>query len=244
MSNAVSDPPAVSKHPGSSDRGGASAETGGHHGAHPSFVAHHFESAAQQFSTAKLGMWVFLAQEVLFFSGLFVAYGVFRSWYPEAFSAGSHQLDRVMGASNTIVLLFSSLTAAMAVRSAQLGKRQQTSIFLMTTIVCACIFLVVKYFEYSHKFHEGLLPGASFAPHHVANPPDMMYVFFSIYFLTTGVHAVHVIVGIGVLLWILLRNARGEFSAEFYTPVDLAALYWHLVDLVWIYLFPLLYLID
>lgn len=219
----------------------------GHHG--PVWLAHHFDTPAQQFDAAKLGMWVFLAQELLFFSGLFVAYGVYRSWYPEMFRAASHQLDKIMGGTNTVVLLFSSFTAAMAVRSSQLGKRKATGNFLLITIVCACVFLVIKYFEYAHKFHAGLLPGRFYHPHldHLVpgSPPlpPNTGSFFSIYFMMTGVHGVHVIVGIGVLIWIWLRNNRGDFSKEFFTPVDIAALYWHLVDLVWIYLFPLLYLI-
>lgn len=216
---------------------------------HPPWLAHHFDTPVQQFDTAKLGMWVFLVQELLFFSGLFVAYGVYRSWYPEMFKAASHQLDKIMGATNTVVLLFSSFTAAMAVRSSQLGKRKETGNFILVTIACACVFLVVKYFEYAHKFHAGLLPGRYFHPHleHLAagSPPlpANTGAFFSLYFMMTGVHGVHVLVGIGVLIWIWIRNNRGEFSKEFFTPVDIAALYWHLVDLVWIYLFPLLYLI-
>jgi cytochrome c oxidase subunit 3 len=219
----------------------------GHHG--PKWLQHHFDTPAQQFDAAKLGMWAFLAQEVLFFSGLFVSYGVYRSWYPEMFKAASYQLNTWMGAGNTIVLLFSSFTAAMAVRSTQVGDRKGTSRFLIITIACACMFLVIKYFEYSHKFHAGLLPGRFFHPHleHlVAGSPPLppnTGTFFSIYFMMTGVHGVHVAVGIGVLIWILMRNMRGDFSKEFFTPVDISALYWHLVDLVWIYLFPLLYLI-
>lgn len=247
---------------GHSEKGGESGHghDGGHddHGHHgPAFLAHHFDTPVQQFDTAKLGMWAFLAQELLFFSGVFVAYGIFRSWYPEMFSAASHQLDRVMGGLNTIVLLFSSWTAAMAVRSSQLGKKNQTSTYIVITIVCAFIFLVVKYFEYGHKFHLGLLPGKFFgtpaegifgpipAGHgHLPDLPEKSHIFFSLYFVMTGIHAVHVIVGIGVFVWILLRNMKGEFSKEFWTPVDISALYWHLVDLIWIYLFPLLYLID
>ncbi len=217
------------------------------HDAHPKFLQHHFDTPAQQFDAAKLGMWLFLAQEVLFFSGLFVAYFVFRSWHPEAFSAGSQLLDPVMGTTNTAVLLFSSLTAALAVRSAQLNQRNQTSLFLIITIVCACVFMVVKYFEYTHKFHMGLFPGKAFHPQHlpkgIALPPDAS-VFFSIYFMMTGLHGLHVVIGIGIMIWILIRNMRGEFSYRYFTPVDIAALYWHLVDLIWIYLFPLLYLMD
>ncbi|MEO6574807.1 MAG: cytochrome c oxidase subunit 3, partial [Polyangiaceae bacterium] len=170
----------------------------GDHGAHPKFLQHHFDTPAQQFSAAKLGMWIFLGQELLFFSGLFVAYGIFRNWYPEAFSAGSHQLDKTMGALNTIVLLFSSLTAALAVRSAQLGHKKMTSRLLLITIACAITFLVVKYFEYAHKFHSGLLPGPYFHPHHLEHGgvlPEKSSIFFSIYFMMTGVHAVHIIVG-------------------------------------------------
>lgn len=218
----------------------------GHHG--PKWLQHHFDTPAQQFDAAKLGMWVFLIQELLFFSGLFVAYGVFRQWYPHMFQAGSHQLDKIMGGGNTVVLLFSSLTAALAVRSAQLGDKKNTSRFLIITMLCACAFLVIKAFEYRHKFHAGLLPGPYFAPvaselHPGIALPSNSHIFYSIYFMTTGVHALHVIIGIGVLFWIWRRNERGDFSKEYFTAVDLAALYWHLVDLVWIYLFPLLYLV-
>lgn len=220
---------------------------GGTHG--PSFLQHHFDTPVQQFDAVKIGMWLFLAQEVLFFSGLFVAYGIFRVWYPEAFSVGSHLLDWRMGGLNTLVLLFSSLTAAMAVRSAQVGEQRKTSVYLLITIVCACIFMVVKYFEYAHKIHDGLLPGEYFRtpthlPHGLSVVPFHVRSFFGIYFVMTGVHGLHVLVGIGVLLWLLVRNERGDFSPKYYTPIDMAALYWHLVDLIWIYLFPLLYLID
>lgn len=219
----------------------------GHHG--PAWLAHHFDTPSQQFDAAKLGMWAFLAQELLFFSGLFVAYGVYRSWYPEMFRAASHQLNKEMGAINTVVLLFSSLTIALAVRYAQVGNKKATGRMILTTIACACAFLVIKFFEYKHKFEGGLLPGRFFHPHaeHLVHGapalPDNTGSFFGIYFMMTGVYGIHVVVGIGVLVWIWLRNARGEFSKEFFTPVDIVALYWHLVDLVWIYLFPLLYLI-
>jgi cytochrome c oxidase subunit 3 len=219
----------------------------GHHG--PAWLAHHFDTPAQQFDAAKLGMWAFLAQELLFFSGVFVAYGIYRSWYPEMFSAAAHMLNRPLGALNTIVLLFSSLTAALAVRSSQRGDRKATSALLVVTILCACTFLVVKYFEYSHKIHAGLLPYTWYDPEKILHHehvvlPENSHIFFGIYFSMTGLHGLHVVVGIGILLWILIRNQRGEFSKEFFTPVDISALYWHLVDLIWIYLFPLLYLID
>jgi cytochrome c oxidase subunit 3 len=226
------------------------------HGHGPKWLAHHFDTPIQQFDTAKLGMWAFLAQELLFFSGLFVAYGVFRSWYPEMFVEASSHLSRPMGATNTIVLLFSSFTAAMAVRSAQMSKKVATRHYLLITIVCAFIFLFIKYLEYGHKFHDGLLPGHFFghqyggifgaipADAEVPELPNNAHIFFSIYFVLTGIHGIHVAIGIGVLIWIMIRNERNEFSKEYFTAVDLAALYWHLVDLIWIYLFPLLYLID
>lgn len=225
------------------------------HGKWGSWLQHHFEEPVQQFEAAKLGMWLFLAQEVLFFSGLFVAYGVYRVAYPEAFQAGSAQLDWQIGFFNTCVLLVSSFTAAMAVRSAQLDERGKTTAYLAVTIVCAFIFLGVKYIEYTAKFEHGLLPGNHFHPHmehihpwiegatSVTQLPVKTHVFFGIYFCLTGLHGIHVAIGIGVLLWILIRNVRGEFNKDYWTPVDLVALYWHLVDLVWIYLFPLLYLI-
>jgi cytochrome c oxidase subunit 3 len=236
----------------------------GHHDDHhgPSFLAHHFDTPLQQFDAAKIGMWIFLAQEVLFFSGLFVGYGVFRSWYPEAWSVGSHLLDWRMGALNTCVLLFSSFTAAQAVRYAQLGERGKVQINLLITLLCAAAFMVVKYLEYSHKFHVGFFPGKFFAPNEhglaeiaeKASPlvshygtgtaPFHLRSFFGLYFVMTGLHGIHVLIGMGIIGWVMARNARGEFSKEFWTPVDLVALYWHIVDLVWIFLFPLLYLID
>jgi cytochrome c oxidase subunit 3 len=236
----------------------------GHHDDHhgPSYLAHHFDTPLQQFDAAKLGMWLFLAQEILFFSGLFVGYGVFRSWYPEAWSVGSHLLDWRMGALNTCVLLLSSFTAAQAVRYAQLGDRGKVQINLLITLLCAGGFMVVKYLEYTHKFHVGFFPGQYFAPNehgleeiaHAASPlvshhghggvPYHLRSFFGLYFVMTGLHGIHVLIGMGVIAWIMVRNARGEFSKDFFTPVDLVALYWHLVDLIWIFLFPLLYLID
>ena len=231
---------------------------GEHHGDHPKWLQHHWDTPAQQFDAAKIGMWAFLGQELLFFSGLFVAYAIYRTWYGEAFAAGSHELNRQMGAINTCVLLFSSLTAALSVRSSQLGKKNETTIWILLTIACAFGFLFIKYFEYEAKFHHGLLPGSffgtprdmlSFQPlvgaHSVATElPDHTHAFFSLYFVMTGLHAIHVIIGIGIWVWILRRNLRGDFSKRYFTPVDITALYWHLVDLVWIYLFPLLYLID
>lgn len=213
-----------------------------HHGhAHNENLQHHFASLDQQFDAAKLGMWVFLATEILMFGGLFVAYAVFFSMYPEAFHAGHHHLNVPLGIVNTTVLIFSSLTMALGVNAAQTGKQQRLVLCLAITIACALTFLCVKYFEYSHKFHEGLLPG-KFYTYHEQVPHIGTY--FGLYFLMTGLHGIHVTVGVFILSWLLVKSIQGKFSKEWYTPVEMTGLYWHLVDLVWIYLFPLLYLVK
>ncbi len=206
-------------------------------------VAHHFDTADQQFESNRMGVWLFLVTEILFFGGLFCAFAVFRTWYLPGFVEAHHHLDKIMGAINTVVLITSSLTMALAVRGAQTAKKGATTALLALTILCALIFLVVKYFEYSHKFHEGLLPGAAFHAegfHHAKQAS----IFFAVYFMMTGVHGLHVVIGIGLITWILIRNHKGHFSGRYYSPVENVGLYWHLVDLVWIYLFPLLYLVG
>ena len=209
----------------------------------PNFhVGHHWDSADTQFDAARMGIWLFLTTEILFFGGMFCAFFVFRSWYFESFVEAHKHLDWIMGGVNTIVLIFSSLTMALAVRAAQTNQKEKTVRLLAVTILCACIFLVVKYFEYSHKIHEGLLPGGLFAAEgFTSSHPG---IFFSVYFMMTGVHGLHVIIGIGLILWILIRARNGEFSQRYYAPVEGVGLYWHLVDLIWIYLFPLLYLVG
>jgi cytochrome c oxidase subunit 3 len=214
-----------------------------HEHGHSPFLQHHFYTMSQQASSAKLGMWLFLAQEVLFFSALFTAYFVFRSLYPETYEAAHYQLNATLGGVNTIVLLTSSLTMALAVRAAQTNNQKWTVINLSLTIAFAFAFLVVKYFEYSHKIHLGLLPGAAYS---YAGPaiPGAPQLFFALYFCMTGLHGIHVVAGIFVLSWILWRSAKGHFNSEYFTPVENVGLYWHLVDLVWIFLFPLLYLVK
>lgn len=207
---------------------------------HPSFLQHHYNTAQQQQSAAKLGMWLFLAQEILFFGGLFMAYAAYRYFYPETFMDAHSKLSIPMGATNTLVLLTSSLTMALGVRAAQTNNKKQLIFQLTNTIFLACVFLVIKYFEYSHKFHEGLLPGKFFFGEGMQGMP---HVFFGIYFVMTALHGLHVLVGIGVIGWILMRGMKGEFSSQYYTPVENVGLYWHLVDIVWIFLFPLLYLV-
>jgi cytochrome c oxidase subunit 3 len=205
-------------------------------------VPHHFDSAEQAYESSKTGIWLFLATEILMFGGLFVAYIMYRALYPATFHECSHYLNRVLGSINTVVLICSSFTMAMSVQMVQQNRRKVAVGLLLITILCALTFMVIKYFEYSHKIHEGLLPGAHFNFAEIKAPKADL--FFSLYFMMTGLHGIHVLVGIGIITWVLIRTAQGKFSKEYYTPVDLTGLYWHLVDLIWIYLFPLLYLIS
>ena len=273
--------------------------SGGHdhadaeHAANP-FLAHHFDTPKHQFDSGKLGIWIFLITEILFFGGLFCAYAIYRSLHPDIFVYAHYYLDTFWGALNTGVLILSSLTAAWAVRNAQLGEQKKLIFNIIATMALAFCFLGVKYVEYSHKFHEGTLPGRYFNPthevwelesyqkahgqhgsgnaaeghaaagHEAAEPaghatasgeakqpppgapvrPRNVGVFFSIYFCMTGLHGIHVVAGIITWGWLLRRAVRGEFGPAHFGAVDYAALYWHLVDLIWIYLFPLLYLIH
>jgi cytochrome c oxidase subunit III len=209
-----------------------------HHPAHQ----HHFETMQQQLEASTLGMWLFLATEVMFFGGLFLAYMLYRIWYPQAWSAGSVELDIILGGFNTVVLIGSSLTMAFAVRAAQTGWRKGTINYLWATIMLGLTFLVVKYFEYKAKFDHHLVPGTHFkfeGPY-----GDQVEIFFSLYFAMTGLHALHMVIGFGILSVILWMAYKNRFSPEWYTPVEMSGLYWHFVDIVWIFLFPLLYLVD
>jgi cytochrome c oxidase subunit 3 len=217
-------------------------------------VAHHFDDAEQQYEAANLGMWLFLATEVLFFGGLFAGYSQYRYWYPREFAyASGNYLDVWLGAANTFVLLTSSLTMALAVRAAQTSDRIATVRFLSLTIVFGSAFLGVKAYEYQHKYKEHLVPGHSFSlppAHETGRPlPDSersaghVELFFSFYFAMTGLHAAHMIIGITALVVLTARARRGAFSANYFTPVEMTGLYWHFVDIVWVFLYPLLYLI-
>lgn len=217
----------------------------GHEEERPWFLAHHFDTVGQQMSSAKLGMWLFCCTEILMFSGLFLAYFILRQMYPEMVLIASEELNKTAGGINTVVLLTSSFTMALGVRAAQTNNNKALERNLMITIACACIFMIVKYFEYTAKISHGLLPGEWFsALEHGYHLPKYAKVFYGLYFTMTGLHGVHVIVGIGVLSWILIRARRREFSSENYVAVENAGLYWHIVDLVWIFLFPLLYLVK
>jgi cytochrome c oxidase subunit 3 len=215
---------------------------GEHHGEHDSRLQHHFATFEQQFDAAKIGMWLFLGTEVLLFGGLFVGFALQQAAHPQAFFEAHHHLDKTLGALNTVVLLFSSFTMVMAVHSAATNKQKQLIRYLLVTLACAGIFLVVKFFEYNHKIHEGLLPGYFYS--HKGDTVPNQFIFFSFYFMMTGLHGLHVIGGMIAITWVLLRARKGVFTPTYYSPVDLVGLYWHLVDLIWIYLFPLLYLIT
>ena len=205
-------------------------------------VAHHFEDADQQREASSLGMWAFLVTEVMFFGGVFAGYAICHGMYPEAFAEASKKLNVVLGATNTAVLICSSLSMAFAVRSAQLNQRKRLLGFLVLTIFLGSVFLGIKAIEYSHKFHEHLVPGSSFTFEgpHIGGAE----IFFSFYFAMTGLHALHMIIGIGLMIWLLVKTQRGRFSSEYYSPVEHVGLYWHFVDIVWVFLFPLLYLIS
>jgi cytochrome c oxidase subunit 3 len=229
---------------------------------HPSFLAHHFQTPAQQYSAGKLGMWIFLLTEVLLFGGLICAYAVYRSSHPQVFQYAHHFLNKNLGALNTCVLLLSSLTMAWALHCAQRNQKRGLVVCLAVTLACAGIFLGVKYVEYKQKWEHGLLWARSYKPPAETPPaaekaagralPDLADAevrksagtFFSIYFAMTGLHALHVIVGMGAIAWVLFRAVRGQFGSHYFAPVDYVGLYWHLVDMIWIYLFPLLYLIH
>jgi len=218
---------------------------------HPELL-HHFAEPQQQEASASLGMWIFLGTEVMFFGGLFCAYLIYRLAYFGDFAAASQTLSWKLGATNTAVLICSSLTVVFAVYAAQQGKRTMLIGSLVLTIILGFAFLGIKATEYAEKFEKHHVPGPSFQFDNVPVPghPDQManrghaQIYFALYFIMTGLHALHMIIGIGFFTWLLFAAWRGRFTPEYNTPVEMGGLYWHFVDIVWIYLFPLLYLID
>jgi len=270
------------------------------------YLAHHFDDMEQQSQAASFGMWIFLAQEIMFFGGLFCGYTVYRAKFPEAFSAGSFSLAIHWGLFNTVVLIGSSLTMALAVRAAQLGRKAGIIKWLVITMVLGCVFLGVKVIEYKAKIDHHMIPGQHFEFHgggkfvvaghgdegaagghgeveathaepdeatdhdapaddhgetaadvdhaestHEGNghgvvevDPNQVEIFVGFYFLMTGMHALHMVIGVGLIIWLLVLTTKNRFAAEYYTPIEMFGLYWHFVDIVWIFLFPLLYLIG
>jgi cytochrome c oxidase subunit 3 len=227
---------------------------------HPDALNHQFDDLEQQRETYTMGMWAFLITEVMFFGGLFMAYIVFRYKYPLAFAEASRHLNLVISAANTIILLTSSLTIALAVRAAQLGKTKAIVTFLTVTLLLCLAFLGLKSVEYYEEYQENLIPGLNFAYEHQASESNLSHgeaaaieseidprhveLFFVIYFIMTGFHAIHMIIGAGVLVILIVLAWRNWFPPENYAPIEMMGLYWHFVDIVWIFLFPLLYLIN
>jgi cytochrome c oxidase subunit III len=207
-----------------------------------SALAHQFDDPAQQLAASSLGMWAFIATEMLFFGGLFAGYTVYRSSYPQAFAVASGHLDIILGTVNTAVLISSSLTMALAVFSARFGSRRAVVLFLLATLVLGLVFIGIKGAEYIHKFHEHLIPGRDFV--FPGAQSRGVEIFFSLYFAMTGVHALHMVIGAALLAVLTVLAWRDRFSPEYYTPVEMVGLYWHFVDVIWIFLFPLLYLIG
>ncbi|MGD0906637.1 MAG: cytochrome c oxidase subunit 3 family protein [Candidatus Acidiferrales bacterium] len=217
---------------------------------HETGLAHQFEDLDQQQEADSLGIWLFLVTEIMFFGGLFAAYAIYRWLYFAAFEGGSRILDARIGAANTVVLLGSSLTMALSVRSAQTGNRRATVWFLIATMILGGTFLGVKAYEYNQKFVEHVVPSLDWAPEgetlaHIApGGVEHAELYFFFYFAMTGLHAIHMVIGMGLLLWLVLRARKGSFTPHYYAPVEVVGLYWHFVDIVWIFLFPLLYLIG
>ena len=207
-----------------------------------SSLAHQFEDLDQQREVASLGMWLFLVTELLFFGGLFLVYSVYRAWYPAAFAAASHELLVWAGTLNTVVLITSSLTMALAVHAAGAGHRRALILLLLATMALGCVFLGVKAFEYRTEYLEHHIPGwgFEFPAEHVLHAQ----LFFSLYFMMTGLHALHMIIGLGIMSVMVWMSWRGRITPEYTNPIEVSGLYWHFVDIVWIFLFPLLYLIG
>jgi cytochrome c oxidase subunit III len=215
-------------------------------------LLHHFVDPEQQRDAASLGMWVFLGTEVMFFGGMFCAYLVYRLMYFGDFAAASKSINAKLGATNTAVLICSSLTVVLAVWAAQTARKTLLVVMLIITMLFGLTFLGIKGKEYKDKFDEHHVPGASFSFEHEEIPghpgeyanPRHAEIFFALYFVMTGLHALHMIIGLGIFTWLLIMAMKGRFTPEYNTPVEIGGLYWHFVDIIWIYLFPLLYLID
>lgn len=214
-------------------------------------VGHHFNNAEQEFSAAKLGFWIFLCTETLMFGGLFVAFIYFRTFLPETFVYASKTLSVPIGTVNTVVLITSSFTMAMAIRTAMTNQLGQMKAYLWATLILSGVFMAVKLgIEWPPKFEAGTLPARFFNPEvATAHYPFLaglkdVHIFYGLYFVMTGLHGIHIIIGMGLLLWIIKRAHAGEFYSGFFTPVEIFGLYWHFVDLIWIFLFPLFYLVN
>jgi cytochrome c oxidase subunit III len=222
------------------------------HEAHNPALLHHFADAQQQKNAASLGMWLFLVTEIMFFGGMFCAYLVYRLAHFNAFAAGSQQLSIKLGATNTAVLLVSSLTVVLAVKAAEAGNRKQLVTYLILTVMLGLVFLGIKADEYAEKFERHHVPGPTFSftdtfddgTQKIPVNPNEAQLYFSLYFAMTGMHALHMVIGCGLFTVLTVLAWKGHYTPSYFTPIENAGLYWHLVDIIWIYLFPLLYLIS
>lgn len=210
---------------------------------HP-LLAPQFQSMAQQAEVSAFGMWVFLATEVLFFGALFLAYTVYRHWYPEAFGAGGREMATAIGTANTAILIVSSFTVAMAVRGGQLGARGLQVWMLAGTIALGLLFLALKGYEYHDHLRHHLLPGRGFEWTGEGRVAPHVQIFFTLYWVMTGLHALHMLIGVLVMATMLVQARQGRFGPEYHTPLEVSGLYWHFVDIIWIFLFPLFYLVG
>ncbi|HSE31468.1 MAG TPA: cytochrome c oxidase subunit 3 family protein [Pyrinomonadaceae bacterium] len=223
------------------------------HEVHHPALQHHFENLEQQREAGTLGMWIFLVTEIMFFSGMFFAYTLYRYKFPLEFASASNHLSLQLGAVNTVVLIVSSFTMAFAVYNAQVGRQRRLVISLILTIILGLTFLGIKAVEYRDKYKDNLIPG-QLIPGHKYSPatihllpgasPQHTEMFYWIYFAMTGMHALHMVIGVGLLSVILFYSIRGRYDPEYHNPVEVSGLYWHFVDLIWIFLFPLLYLLG
>jgi cytochrome c oxidase subunit 3 len=214
------------------------------HGAHSAHVAHHFKNATQQYLSGKEGIWLFMLTEILMFGAIFVAYAIYHNMYPEMFAEGARSLDWKMGFINTLVLIFSSFTMAISISYIQRNMQKKAVIAMATTVLCGAIFMVIKYFEYEHKFHLGLLPGKFLDVAKVGATHANLGLYFGFYYCMTGLHGFHVLIGMGLITWCLIKTMRGQFHGQFWIVVEGVGIFWHIVDLIWIFLFPLLYLVG
>ncbi|HEV2469827.1 MAG TPA: cytochrome c oxidase subunit 3 family protein [Candidatus Sulfotelmatobacter sp.] len=227
-------------------------QTSVHEDVHRPELLHHFADPQQQRNSASLGMWIFLATEVMFFGGLFCAYLIYRNWYYADFAAASKSINAALGGTNTAVLICSSLTVVLAIWAAETSRRALMLAMLVLTMFFGLGFLGIKGVEYHDKFVEHHVPGPTFSFEHEQIPghpgqyanPQHAEIFFALYFIMTGLHALHMIVGLGLFIWLFVMAWKGRFTPEYHTPLEIGGLYWHFVDIIWIYLFPLLYLID
>lgn len=215
-----------------------------HGGIRSAHVSHHFKDANQEYDSGKQGIWLFMVTEILMFGAILIGYGIYHVIYPEMFAEGAKSLDWKMGFVNTLVLIFSSFTMAISISYVQKNQTKKAALAMATTILCGAIFMCIKYFEYTHKFHLGLFPGKFLDVAKVGGQHANLGMYFGFYYTMTGLHGIHVLIGMGLITWLLIRTIRGDFHSQYWLPVEGVGIFWHIVDLIWIFLFPLLYLVG